>query len=255
MKTKPSAYEIIDIPKNCTIDELKQKFKSLAVKYHPDKGGDKYIFNLVVESFKSIHKDIKDRESDKSFVDLKTEALYKQSDVNTFVKANGDFHDKFNTFFNSNKTIDENSERGYNKFINEQDIKTKETHYKIRKYKEPEGSVLSKLQYEELGQKITDFSGKNDSMHSLQYMDYQYAHTTSKLIDHDMVEDRQDFKDFNDIKQKREAVNFELTDHDKNYYDKIKSNISKKETKRLSNLEKQNNYLEKHNQSISKLVL
>ena len=40
-------YKILQVDKNFTIDILKQKYKQLAIKLHPDKGGDneKVYFN------------------------------------------------------------------------------------------------------------------------------------------------------------------------------------------------------------------
>ena len=234
---------------------MKNQFKKLAVQYHPDKGGDKNIFNLLVHSFKQIIKDIKDKESDKSFHTLKTEHKHSINTDTDYVVANDGFQDKFNRYFNENKTKDTNFERGYDIFISEPEVKTSQKHYKLKKYKEPEGSVLSKLQFEELGTTTKDYSGKNDNIHKLQYMDYQYAHTTSKLIDPDMVKHRNEFKSLNDIKQKRSSENFSMTDDEKTYYEKLSVMNDRKEQKRIANIHKYDKYLDIHNTSISKLSI
>ena len=250
-----SPYNVLNINPNSTLDEVKNKFKKLAVQYHPDKGGDKNIFNLLVHSFKQIVKDINDKNSDKDFQTLKTEYKHSNATETKYVVANDNFQDKFNKYFNDNKTKDANFERGYNNFISEPEVKTSEKHYKLKKYKEPEGSILSKLQFEELGTTTKDYSGKNDNIHKLQYMDYQYAHTTSKLIDPDLVKHRNEFKSLNDIKQKRSSENFSMTDEEKSYYDKLSLMKDKKEQKRIANLHKYDNYLDKHNSSISQLTI
>ncbi|QOI90182.1 hypothetical protein QKU58_gp149 [Pyramimonas orientalis virus] len=253
-----SAYNILNIDKTCTLEDLKKQFKKLAVKYHPDKGGDKNIFNLVVTSFRTVHREIKAKEDQKEFFQLKSD--YKSdhkrnSSQEKFVVAKEGFGDKFNKYFNENKTKNTNFEKGYDGFINEAEVKTSEKHYKLRKYKEPEGSVLSKLQFEELGTNMKDFSGRNDDMHKLQFMDYQYAHTTSKLIEPDLVEKRQEFKSFDDITSKRKNENFELTDHEKKYYEKLHNLNDKKEQKRLANFQKYQNYLSQHSESINQLLI
>lgn len=252
-----SPYTILNISQDCNIDQLKKQFKALAVKYHPDKGGDKNIFNLMVASFKVVHKDLKNKEDQKEFYQLKKDFKEETPVVESercFVAKDG-FSEKFNKHFNDNKTRNENFEKGYDGFINEAEVKTSEKHYKLRKYKEPEGSVLSKLQFEELGTTLNDFSGRNDDMHKLQFMDYQYAHTTSKLIEPEMVGKRQEFKSMDDIQSKRKNENFELTNNEKKYYEKIHNMNDKKEQKRINNLEKYHNYLSKHNESISKLFV
>lgn len=246
-----SSYDVLQIHRDCTIDELKTKFKQLACKHHPDKGGDKHIFNLIVNSFKNIHRDIRAKESDKQFYTLKQD--HKQNDIDNkpdYRVAKDGFQEKFNKFFNENKTVDQNFERGYDKFIGESDVKTSHKHYKIKKYKEPEGSVSSKLPFQELGATIRDYSGKNDDLHKLQYMDYQYAHTTSKLIDPDMVEKRQEFKDYNDIKKQRANAKFELTDKDMKYYERINEYKDKKEQKRIAKLIDYDQYLDNHNKQL-----
>ncbi len=44
---KNTFYNELELPKNCTSDEIKQKYRILAQQHHPDKGGD-------VEKFKKI---------------------------------------------------------------------------------------------------------------------------------------------------------------------------------------------------------
>ena len=256
MENKISSYDILQIHRDCTIDELKAQFKKLAFKHHPDKGGDKHIFNIIVDSFKDIHKDIRARESDKQFYSLKED--HKQNEINNkpdYRVAKDGFQEKFNKFFNENKTKDYNFERGYDSFINESNVKTSHKHYKIQKYKEPEGSISSKLPFQELGTITKDYSGKNDDNHKLQYMDYQYAHTTSKLIDPEMIIKRQEFKDYNDIKKQRANTCFDLTDNDKKLYDKINQYKDKREQKRIAKLASYDNYLENHSRKVNTQLL
>ena len=40
-------YEILEIKKTATKDEIKQSYKRLAKIHHPDKGGDKEIFQNI----------------------------------------------------------------------------------------------------------------------------------------------------------------------------------------------------------------
>lgn len=249
-------YKVLDINKNCTLDDLKSKFKHLAVKYHPDKGGDKYIFNMMVECYKKVFKDIQAKASDKPHIHLKQDAQRSLNPKeNNYVVVNDDFANKFNKYFDENKTRDETTERGYQSFINDSEVKTSNKHYKLKKYKEPEGSVQSKLHFHELGEKMMDFSGKNNDMHKLQYMDYQYAHTTSKLIEPSLVQERQEFKNLEDITKKRATVDYALTDQDKKYYEKIQHRKDKKEQNRISKLSKYNEYLENHNLNLKNLLV
>ena len=171
-----------------------------------------------------------------------------------YVVADEEFTNKFNAFFEKNKTNDPNIERGYETFMNEQSVKVSNKHYKLQKYKEPEGTVLCKsLDFIELGQDIHDFSGRNDDMHKLQYMDYQYAHTTSKLVDENQIKERKQYKNLEDIKNKRSNENFEMTDNEKKYHEKVNKLKQKKEDKRIQNVANYDNYLQNHFEDTNKL--
>ena len=45
-----SPYNVLNIHPNCTLDEVKNQFKKLAVQYHPDKGGDTAEFRRAQEA-------------------------------------------------------------------------------------------------------------------------------------------------------------------------------------------------------------
>jgi curved DNA-binding protein CbpA len=47
-------YEILDLPKDASLDQIKQKYKSLAQVYHPDKGGDAEKFRQIKEAYEIL---------------------------------------------------------------------------------------------------------------------------------------------------------------------------------------------------------
>lgn len=51
---KRDYYEILDIPKSASADEIKKAFRRLAVKYHPDKGGDEAKFKEINEAYEVL---------------------------------------------------------------------------------------------------------------------------------------------------------------------------------------------------------
>lgn len=258
------AYKLLNVHPNCTADELRASFKQLAIKYHPDKGGDENIFNLIVDGFKTILHHLKTSKEQKEHHELKSNSkdnneesvqqpVFKLSSDNT---NDDEFNSKFNKFFNKHKTVDENFERGYQNFMNETDVKTSKNHYKLQKYQEPEGSIQCKsLGFHELGNKIKDYSGKNQDMNKLQYMDYQYAHTTSKLIDPGLVKQREQYESIDQLRSKRETESFDLTDKEKNYYERINLKEKRKEQKRINNLQQYDTYLNNHQLKMNTLKI
>ena len=43
-------YKILEIEKNAEHSEIKKKYRKLAIKYHPDKGGDEEKFKEIFEN-------------------------------------------------------------------------------------------------------------------------------------------------------------------------------------------------------------
>lgn len=71
-KNNIDALKLFQLGGNYTLDELKQAYKKLAMKTHPDKtGGNAEQFQLVTTCYMSLLEKYKNRESDKQFNDLK----------------------------------------------------------------------------------------------------------------------------------------------------------------------------------------
>lgn len=47
-------YEILGIPKNATADQIKSAYKKLAMKHHPDRGGDEVLFKQITTAYEAI---------------------------------------------------------------------------------------------------------------------------------------------------------------------------------------------------------
>jgi DnaJ-class molecular chaperone len=63
-------YEVLEIPKNFTFEQLKYAYKATALLTHPDKeGGNKLIFEFVTECFKLLAEEYKSRNANKTFLE------------------------------------------------------------------------------------------------------------------------------------------------------------------------------------------
>ena len=68
-------YQVLDVPRNFTWDQLKDAYRQAALKTHPDKkGGNKLVFDFVTTCFKTLAEEYKAKHSNKSHQDLKREA-------------------------------------------------------------------------------------------------------------------------------------------------------------------------------------
>ena len=135
-------YEVFNISKNFTWNELKETYRKLAISTHPDKqGGNKDIFNIVTYCFEKLALEYKKRESELSHMELKKQSSdFFDKIVNnkmphpSIVNMNRDrdgsggigdgnnaelFSQKFNRNFEKCKVYDDEMEFGYGKNMDE----------------------------------------------------------------------------------------------------------------------------------------
>ena len=253
--SKNDAYILLNLPQKCTLDDLKKQYKKLVIKYHPDKGGSAYLFEVLNNSFKMVYNDLNNPE--KSYHELKSNHKQYSKTQSTQVRTTDDsFNEKFNKIFEENKMADPVFDRGYENFIQETEVKTTKINYELQKYTEPEPQYLSKLNFTELGvNRIKDYSGRNDDRKDLQFMDYKTAHTTGKLIDENQVTIRESYKNIETLKTKRENENFSMNDEEKNLYETIQRRKERTEQKRISSLKQQEKINEEYNNRMNKFFI
>ena len=132
-------YEVFNISKNFTWNELKETYRKLAISTHPDKpGGNKDIFNIITYCFEKLALEYKKRESDLSHMELKKQSrdffdkivsnnMPHPSIVNMKDRDGRDgdsnnaelFSQKFNRNFEKCKVYDDEMEFGYGKNMDE----------------------------------------------------------------------------------------------------------------------------------------
>ena len=133
--SKNDAYKLLNLPQKCTLDDLKKQYKKLVIKYHPDKGGSAYLFEVLNNSFKMVYNDLNNPE--KSYHELKSNHKQYSKTQSTQVRtADDSFNEKFNKIFEENKMADPVFDRGYENFIQETEVKTTKKNYELQKYTE-----------------------------------------------------------------------------------------------------------------------
>tara|TARA_B110000971_G_scaffold12194_1_gene11450 strand:+ start:98 stop:886 length:789 start_codon:yes stop_codon:yes gene_type:complete len=248
------ASHILGISVNSSITELKQQFKKLAKKYHPDKGGDEHLFSVMSTAFKILYKRIKRTTEERDFSQLKKTFTDDVDTKNTeHIKADDKFINKFNKHFDENRLIDPVIDKGYDDFINEVDVVVhNDMNSKLVEYSEPIAQCSSKtLDFCELGKSSeNDYSGKNDLFSKLHYMDYKKAHTTSQLVNPTNIIERKEYKSVDEIKKDRSTSNFEQTPEEEYYYERMRKMKESEEYDRIDNLKQSDKQIEIHHAKV-----
>lgn len=216
-------YKVLNVPKNFTLEQLKSAYKRKVVKYHPDLTANVKstpLFQALTESYKMLLEDLKLRQEQPSHYEMKSE--YNSSSTRTeYNKPREKFNlDRFNRVFDDNRLKDDYIDSGYDEWLTTGGGGSGSTKEKaIVNYKEPEaiGDKYSS-QFFELGMsKVSDYSQLNGNG-SLQFMDLKKALTISKIVDEKHVENRENFKDLNDIKKHRAKAKFDMTPEELRQY-------------------------------------
>jgi curved DNA-binding protein CbpA len=287
-------YEVLNVSKNFTWDELKISYRKLAINTHPDKqGGNKDLFNIITHCFKKLADELKTREEDKNFFDLKqqsndyfhkmtNEAIPHPSDV---LKPNEKFtNTKFNKNFEKCKLYDEEIEFGYgskmeestkkredinieklikknkidNESFNEIFNKNVPVNKELIKYREPEPLILAKsLQYTELGGKRPDdYSSSIEKTNTLAYTDYMRAHDGTRLVDPRLMKNVKEFKSVDEYEAYRDDKSKKILSAKELKKEELKALKEKKEEEeRLERLRIYDKKIEKSYEKASQLFL
>ena len=229
-------FNLLKSNKNMSLEELKMKYKKLALIHHPDKGGDRENFELLIKAYRNIDRLIDYKTNNKTHGELKRnyqsiiEDQKKTQNVrlrDTGKKLN---LEKFNNVYLETRLYNPNDE-GYGDMMSESskkrdDIEIDNTvgkftksnfHQKFREvknqhqssavieYKPPEAVVSNKnLQYSELGEgKIGNYSDQNVNGNS--FTDYKQAHSNTYLIDPSRIKVKH-YKSVDDLKTDRKNV-------------------------------------------------
>ena len=268
------SYKIFNLDKNFTWDALKKSYKKLALKAHPDKGGDKIIFDYITEKFYELANEYKLRTSNKNYNELK-------NDFADYVEKNNkpDYNDKFNDnltaserinkHFNETKIYYDDFDFGYgdtmlkstkerqdfkfdnifgnkqysNKSFNEAFDKNVTISKEVVKYNEPKPMILAKsLNYSEIGSgKNSDYSSSVEKTNNLAYTDYMKAHSTNRLVNASELNNFKEFKNADEYKKYSDRkLNKKYTSKELDLINKKEQEEEQKELERLERIKKQN---------------
>lgn len=274
-----SPLDVFNLSQNYDWNQLKQSFKTLAIHTHPDKGGNKHVFDHVTKCFKILAKKLKYKENNKTHQELKELHKYDDNTL-SYNRPNinpNDFNSQFNKLFSENHFVDEDSQFGYGdemdkstsirkdftieNVFHKKDVSNEtfnQTFNKIVpsssviKYKEPEAMYsIKNIHYTELGKQTDDYSGKSGN---IQYTDYRIAHSESRTP---TIDNRKKvFKSIKEYQQYSDKfIKKEPTKHEIDYQINKENKEKILEEQRLKNIEERDQRILQHYQKVSKLFL
>ena len=277
-----------------TEKEIKTAYRNLAMKHHPDKGGNEEIFKLLTKAYLAL---IKENEGnnyvEKTFMDLKSGIPQPTPQQPSSMGGEDDFDvNKFNQFFETNRLDDVDFDNGYGdwkttdtsekpkqifnqKFSNEvfNTVFNELTHnenpqksqnpanQQIQIYDEPQPlSVNNRLGYSNLDyRKTDDYSKEYDiqdgsSKNGIYFTDYKKAYTQTTLVNPNAIQERKTYKDVEDLTKARETQDFTMTESDRLLVEKKKQQDDAIEAERLMRLRSRDDQLTNHSARVSKLL-
>ena len=270
-------YQILGCNPNCNIEEIKKSYRNLALKHHPDRGGNAENFQLITKAYLSLIEEYKKKQGEKNYMDLKnssTNFVKEQSNnPKQNVQMNSDnFNIKlFNKIYTENRIADPNDE-GYDNWLKDnndeeeqpkifsekfninvfnsvfENSKNSGNTQDIIEYKDPTPTnINNELAYNNLGEgNISDFSGNSNN---LNYTDLKYAHTKTKLIDTRNVNIK-NYNNVEDLEKDRSNVRYEMDEDELVEYQLKKKREELDEYERRKRL---SNYENKHFDNYNKV--
>lgn len=236
-------YKVLQVSYDADLKTIRESFKQLVLKNHPDRGGNPAIFNIIKNAYSYLYK-YKMQQAEQLKKEQRTFNKYtQQRNFQTetldreFQKLKIDPKDKtldpkkFNKLFDMHK-IEDADDRGY-EYTREQRreeaeellkkySKNKAQKMEIEVYEEPEPTELVDDNYKKIGIKhVKDFSkshGKGSS-----YTDFQKAYTEYDTTNMKNVRTRE-YKDVEAYKNERANQRFDMTEQER-----IKMEMKKQE--------------------------
>tara|TARA_B100001094_G_scaffold47375_3_gene42640 strand:+ start:2027 stop:3076 length:1050 start_codon:yes stop_codon:yes gene_type:complete len=240
-KLKIDPFKILNMSKNYDKNSLKKSYLKLAVKYHPDKGGDPKKFKIVTLAYKILLKKLEERDNDKIHNDLKRGSEDYIKDQMSDNKKNINMKDRnfdinlFNKVYDENKLKDDFADEGYGDWLKKEDgdtqvhmdsfnrqkfhnefakQKKKQSGSQLQKYAEPEElvSMGNRDSIMILGkEKVSSYSGESNG---LAYRDLREAYTDSTLIDTNSVDISKRKTSIGEYKSQRKNVKHQMSESD-----------------------------------------
>ena len=291
-KTYMNPYKILNISKQYDKNSLKKAYLRAAMKTHPDRGGDKDLFQQVTIAYTLLLKKLEKMGSDRQHFELKSgHDQYNELNAQTR-RVNVNFKDQdsfdsalFNKIYDENrlKTVDDS---GYGDWISKNpmdescednpklfngkfnkslfnNVFTEAKHNNqlrnkksIIEYQEPQALNSGGHQLQVLGKgNQSDFSSQEVLESGIKYRDYRDAFTNPTLIDINSVNIGDRARDIKSYQTQRSNISHTMSREDEIKYQNLQKLEQLKEQQRLSRLEKDDRQITNHYERVHKLLI
>lgn len=281
-REKIDPYKLFNLPQNFDLDRLKSSYKKLALKYHPDRGGDQNQFKIISKAYIILLEKYNEKQSDKQFPDLKKDYnsfVDKQSNYQTTFKLDPEkFNlDRFNRLYEENKQSTSN-DQGYGDWKTENTSESPQQIFsdkfnlsmfnnvfsetkkndkncnQIINYNDPspsdKGTAMGYVDIADTS--ISNFS--SDVYAGLQYTDYKQAHTNTKLINIESL-NRKEYRTVDELEKDRSNINYKMSEADLMRYNMKKAQEQEEEQQREYIIRQQNERNEQTFNKMNKLMI
>lgn len=259
-------YKILEIDREYTPETLKEKYKEMALKYHPDKGGDVEVFQDITKSYIYLLKKYKENMPDKQIFELKDEfnnfSKEMKNNKNTLLGDRNFNLDNFNNAFDQHFT---KTTKGYGDFLKNGDTNIEKeqsnsyifsdnfnlsifnkifntTSKKIKKesviiYKEPETIFQSSAGYSEIGEddELADYTSGFTFDKKINYTDCKRAYTAPEDLNSIEMDS---YNSIDELEKQRKKISYNMSDEDKHKYNNFIELNRIKELQRQKKIEK-----------------
>lgn len=282
---KYDPWDILGLEKdNYNVADIKRAYRKNALKYHPDKAGNKYenLFNIINQSYiyllqkaedvneidNKINQEVTSKEYDKYndgmeniYIDKDNFSINKFNEIFDKFKVDDDGDDGYANLLKKNDNDDKEEKSFLNKKMSNEifnqhfnNLKNKKSNALIQ-YDEPESlNTQGSLNVQELGQVYNGGYGTS-SQSNLGYTDIKQAHYDEKLLINPDSVNYKKYNNVDEVEHERSNINYKPSENEKIKYINIEKKKTQKEVDRINHLKEKDTGLSNNYSRINKKLI
>ena len=279
-----NSLKVFQLDKNYTEVQLKNSYRNLVLKYHPDRGGDIQKFQYITQCYDHLTEQLKLKIQDAQFYELKNQSntfIDKQATYQNVNMDKDNFNtEKFNQIFSENRIETEENKGGYgnwmknsytttdinknpamvgrfsNKKFNQEFSKNvSRDRMEIVEYKDPVPTPLKQnIAYSEIDDTQKGDYSSNTTTDNICFTDYRKAHTKTHMID-ETVANRKEFKNMKQLENSRAHIQYQMSPEEMRKHAANEEILQYQEQERLKRIRNKDQQIGQHFNKVNQLML